>query len=386
MNLYIERDQLIRGLQRVQGIVERRTTNISLAHVLLSAETGDPGSVRMTATDTMVALVASYPARVEKAGELSVDAQAFFQIARALPEPSVHLVADHTNRLQISSGKSVFNIVGMGPEDFPPLPSRDEKSMLKVSGKDLRRLIDETHFSVSADDNRYGLNGAHLEEVSGSNGTARVRVVTTDGSRLSWSETGYEGKFGMGRRMLLPRKVLGEVKKLVESDDAAWDIAFGERSAQFHCSGSGGDGEGANNGVDLMVRLVDGEFPDYRQVLPSAFKRSIQLRTDRFADALRRVAIVATDRNHSVRFAFQEDGLVLSASNVDMGDAREEVPAEIQGQPLVTGFNLKYFQDILGATKSDRIQLEMGDALDPCIVRIPDRDDCEFVVMPMRME
>jgi len=135
-----------------------------------------------------------------------------------------------------------------------------------------------------------------------------------------------------------------------------------------------------------MVRLVDGEFPDYRQVLPSAFKRSIQLRTDRFADALRRVAIVATDRNHSVRFAFQEDGLVLSASNVDMGDAREEVPAEVQGQPLVTGFNVKYFQDILGATKSDRIQLEMGDALDPCIVRIPDRDDCEFVVMPMRME
>jgi DNA polymerase III subunit beta len=386
MNLYIERDQLIRGLQRVQGIVERRTTNISLAHVLLSAENtegSDTGSVRMTATDTMVALVASYPARVEKTGELSVDAQAFFQIARALPEPSVHLVADHTNRLQISSGKSVFNIVGMGPEDFPPLPSRDEKSMLKVSGKDLRRLIEETHFSVSGDDNRYGLNGAHLEEVSGSNGSPRVRVVTTDGSRLSWSETGYEGKFGMGRRMLLPRKVLGEVKKLVESDDASWDIAFGERSAQFHTEGSG---EGAKDGVDLMVRLVDGEFPDYRQVLPSAFKRSIQLRTDRFADALRRVAIVATDRNHSVRFAFQEDGLVLSASNVDMGDAREEVPAEVQGQPLVTGFNVKYFQDILGATKSDRIQLEMGDALDPCIVRIPDRDDCEFVVMPMRME
>jgi DNA polymerase-3 subunit beta len=301
----------------------------------------------------MVALVASYPARVEKTGELSVDAQAFFQIARALPEPSVHLIADHTNRLQISSGKSV------------------------------RRLIEKTHFSVSADDNRYGLNGAHLEEVSGANGSPRVRVVTTDGSRLSWSETGYEGKFGMGRRMLLPRKVLGEVKKLVESDDASWDIAFGERSAQFHTDGTS---EGAKDGVDLMVRLVDGEFPDYRQVLPSAFKRSIQLRTDRFADALRRVAIVATDRNHSVRFAFQEDGLVLSASNVDMGDAREEVPAEVQGQPLVTGFNVKYFQDILGATKSDRIQLEMGDALDPCIVRIPDRDDCEFVVMPMRME
>ena len=178
----------------------------------------------------------------------------------------------------------------------------------------------------------------------------------------------------------LPADVVREACEPVEHH---FGHAFGERSAQFHTDGAGA---GANDGVDLMVRLVDGEFPDYRQVVPSAFKRSIQLRTDRFADALRRVSIVATDRNHSVRFAFQEDGLVLSASNVDMGDAREEVPAEVQGQPLVTGFNVKYFQEILGATKSDRIQLDMGDALDPCIVTIPDRNDCQFVVMPMRME
>ncbi len=372
MELYIDRDELIRGLARVQGIVERRTTNPALAHVLLSAS-GE--SLRMTATDTMVALVADYAARVETEGDLSVDAQSFFQIARSLPEPTVHLELTSSNRLAVRSGQAQFHIVGMAADEYPPLPARDDRATLDVAGSDLCRIIEETLYAVSTDDNRYGLNGAHLEEITGEDSSARVRLVTTDGSRLSWSEAVYNGEFGMGRRMLLPRKALGEVRKLSSTEGERWDIAFGERSATF-----------ATRGLTFMVRLVDGEFPEYRQVLPEACKRTITLDRQAFSDALRRVSIVASDRNHSVRFAFETDRLVLTAQNVDLGDAREELPAGLEGEPLFTGFNVKYFQDILAATRSDRLLLELGDALDPCIVRLPDRDDALFVVMPMRLD
>ena len=372
MNLYIDREELIRGLSRVQGIVERRTTNLALAHVLLSAD-GDV--LRMTATDTMVSLVADYGARIEQPGEISVDAQSFHQIARHLPESTVHLKVEAGNRLAIVSGRSQFHLVGMNAEDYPPLPGRDDQPPLGVHGNVLHRIITETLYAVCQDDNRYGLNGAHLEQITAEDGTARVRMVTTDGSRLCFSETSYDGDFQMGRRMLLPRKALDEVRKLCEGDEGNWSISFGERSATFETSG-----------LTLMVRLVDGEFPDYRQVLPSAHKRRLVVDRVRFSDAMRRVSIVASDRNHSVRFAVESDKIILSAQNVDLGNAREELAAELEGEPMETGFNVQYFMDIIRHTAADKLLLEMGDALDPCIVRVPQRDDCLFVVMPIRLD
>lgn len=372
MDLYIDRAELIRGLGRVQGIVERHTTNLAMSHVLLSAS---ENNLRMTASDTMLTLVADYPARVDRPGELSVEAQTFFQIARTLLEPSVHLVLESANRLGVHCGNADFNVVGLGAEDFPPVPNPEQHASLTVPAESLRRVIEETLFSVSSDDGRYGLNGAHLEVVAGADGGSRLRVVSTDGSRLSWSETPYEGTFGMGRKMLVPRKALDQVRRLCDADGIAWTIAFGDRSASFSSPDS-----------NLVVRLIDGEFPDYRQVLPKGHTRAVELPRDRFADELRHVAIMASDRNHSVRFAFEEDRLVLSAHSVDTGDARTELPAEFEGEPLYTAFNVTYFQDILRVTKGETIRLEMGEALDPCIVRIPDRDDCLFVVMPMRLD
>ncbi|RME22205.1 MAG: DNA polymerase III subunit beta, partial [Deltaproteobacteria bacterium] len=168
---------------------------------------------------------------------------------------------------------------------------------------------------------------------------------------------------------------LGEIRKLAESDGEEWQISFGERSATF-----------STRSLTLMVRLIDGEFPDYRRVLPEVFRRTVRIARDSFAAALKRVVLVASDRNHSVWFAFEPDQLVLSADNIDLGQARETVPAELEGEPLNTGFNARYFLDILGATYSEELELQLVDALDPCIVRLPGRDDCLFVVMPMRLD
>ena len=336
MDLFIDREELIRGLSRVQGIVERRTTNMALAHVLLSAE---GNTLRMTATDTMVSLVADYVARVEQPGEISVDAQHLFQVAKHVPEATVHLKAEAGNRLAIHSGKSEFHLVGMAAEDYPPLPSRDDQAALSIAGTTLNRLIVETLYAVCLDDSRYGLNGAHLEEITSESGEARVRMVTTDGSRLSYSESAYSGEFNMGRQMLLPRKALDEVRKLCDGDEGAWEIAFGERSATFQ-----------TQGLTMMVRLVDGQFPDYRQVLPQSYKCRLVVNRMDFLDALKRVSIVASDRNHSVRFAFESNQLVLSAQNVDLGNAREEIEASLEGEPFETGFNISYFLDAVSYT------------------------------------
>ncbi|NOY24927.1 MAG: DNA polymerase III subunit beta [Oligoflexia bacterium] len=372
MDLYIERDELIRGLARVQGVVERRPTTQALSHVLLQAR---DGGLTMTATDSVLALVAQYVARVEEPGELSVDAAHFFQIARSLAEPTVHLQLQPGNRLAIRCGSAEFTVNGMAADEYPPLPARDDQAVLTVVGGDLRRLIEETLFSVSLDDNRYGLNGAHLEEITTDDGTSRVRMVTTDGSRLSVSEAPFTGEFGMGRHMLVPHKALSEIRKLVDADAESWQIAFGESSATF-----------STETLTLMVRLVNGEFPNYRQVLPGTVKRTVRVPRGAFSDALKRVAIVASDRNHSVRFGFEPDQLVLTADSVELGNARETVPAELDGEPLFTGFNVRYFQDLLGATQSDQLVLELVDTLEPCIVRLPERDDALFVVMPMRLD
>ena len=135
-----------------------------------------------------------------------------------------------------------------------------------------------------------------------------------------------------------------------------------------------------------MVRLVDGQFPDYRQVLPQSHKCRLVVNRIDFTNALKRVSIVASDRNHSVRFGFERDQLILSAQNVDLGNAREEISATLEGDPFETGFNISYFLDVMRQTTSDELALEMDKALDPCVVRIPGRDDCQFVVMPIRLD
>jgi len=263
----------------------------------------------------------------------------------------------------------------MGAENFPPRTPIDEHAELRITGGDLRRIIEETSFSVSTDENRYGLNGAHMEEVQAEDGRSRLRLVTTDGSRLSFSETNFDGTFEVNRKMLLPRKALSEIRKLVDDDTKIWHVGFGDREATFR-----------TDELILTVRLIDGEFPNYRQVLPDSSTRKVTVSREHFADVLKRVSIVASDRNHSVRFSFESDRLVLTAENVDLGETREEMRIDMDGEPMTTGFNVKYFQDILSATRSDQMELQLGNALDPCVVRLPERDDNLFVVMPMRMD
>jgi DNA polymerase-3 subunit beta len=377
MELYIDRDELLRGLSRVQGIVDRRNTpNPILSHVLLQATVGEGGAgrLRLTATDTEVAFIGDFVANVIEGGELAVHASNFFQITRVLPDNTVHLKRGPQNRLEVTSGPSWYKVLGLPGEDYPPLPEFDGRATMTINATTMRRLIERTSFAICPDDNRYGINGAHLQDV-GEDGVKRLRMVATDGHRLAYAEAPYEGELGIGPRLLLPRKAVSEIKKLTDGNDGDLTLTFGENAALIQ-----------DTTARFYFRLIDGEFPDYGPVIPSRPKRLVYIVRESFAAALKRVGLLAADKTRPVRFGFMPDNVVISAQNSDIGEAREEVPIEMDGTALEVGFNVRYFNDVLSVVGGERVLVELGDALSPAVLKEPDTGDSLFVIMPMRLD
>ena len=373
MELYIDRDAFLGGLSRVQGIVERRNTpNPILSHVLLQAS---EGRLRLTATDTEMAFIGDFPANVVTPGEIAIDASSLFQIAKVLPDQTAHLSLGGQNRVEVTSGSAWYKVKGLPGEDFPPLPDFDGRSTLKLPAGKLKWLIDQTGFVVCTDDNRYGINGAHLEIVDGADGTRMLRMVATDGHRLSYAQIPFDGELGMPARMLIPRKALGEMKKLCRKESQILELSFGESAALI-----------TSESERFYFRLIDGEFPDYRQVVPTSWQRRAVVMREVLNSALKRVAVLAQDNARPVSFSFEPTAVTISSSHVDLGDAREVVPMELEGDALAIGFNIRYFQEVLGTLTAERIVLELGDALSPALVREPDSENALLIVMPMRLD
>jgi DNA polymerase-3 subunit beta len=368
MDLFIERDELGRGLARVQGIIERRGTNPLLSHVLLHAR---DASLRMIATDNEIAYIGDLAANVSAQGQLAVDAANLFQIVRSLPEPTVQLVSTPNKRLELRSGRSHFKLPGQAAEEFPPLPAFDAKGTARLTEGVLRRLVEQTAFSVATDDVRYGLNGAHLEALQGGK---ILRVVATDGHRLAAADGPVDGQVVLQPRMLVPRKALGVLRKLLEGEDQIVELSFGESSIKL-----------SRPDQTFWFRMIDGEFPDYHAVVPTENKHRASMRRDELSAALKRVGIVQ-ERARAVRFAFGPADLEIEVQNVDRGEVHEVVPIELDGEPIQVGFNARYLGEVLGVLTGERVVLELAHPLAPCLVRDPDASDAFFVVMPMRLD
>ncbi len=371
MDLLIHRDELVRALARAQGIVEKRPTLqiLSAVHLQATAE-----GLRATATDKTMTVIADYQATVRPPGEVAVDASNFFQVAKVLSGDIVTLTLIDSGRLEVRCGASVFKLATFNAADFPVTPALDQARALMMEAAALRRVIDRVHFAVAPDDNRYGLNGAHVEDTAAATG-AVVRFVGTDGNRLCWAQAPYTGELGIGRKMLLPRKGLGEIRKLLEGYEGEVSLAFGDRAALLQFPG-----------VMVHVRLLEADFPDYRQVLPASYKRRVLVDREALREALRRVSILATDATNSVRFQFSSEGLVLTARKADAGDVREDVAIELSGEPIAMGFNARFVIEVLSVMEGGRVALELGEALAPCILKDMDDDNALFVVMPVRLD
>ncbi len=376
MELKIATSELSRALGRSQGIVEKKSTMPILSHVLLEAK---KAQLVVSATDLDLAVSSEHEngCEVLKEGSLAVSARHLYEIVRALPEQQVTLKKAHNNYLEVKSGPSEFRIVGLPAEDFPALPRFEKVPFADVDPAVLLDMIERTFFAVSNDETRYNLNGVFFEPSA-----EALRLVATDGHRLSLVEREMGATFGLKRGVILPKKGLQELRKLLSEAAESGDekpetkLGFVENSAIVR-----------RPGVILSMRLIEGLFPDYRQVIPKAGEKVVKLGRERFQETLRRVSLLSTDKAHAVKLELAKGTLKVLSQNPDLGEAKEEVPVEYGGDPLKIGFNARYVLDVLQVLKSKDVAFELADDLSPGVLRGADEADRGFtaVVMPMRI-
>ena len=369
MELTLRVPELLKALQRVQGIVEKKTTMPILANALFRS-TG-PEEITVSATDLEIGLVAQYEAEIPKPGAMTLGAKALYDIVRALPEATVNLKQAGNQWVEITCGKVKYRVVGMAAESFPSLPTFEEVPFFDLDPRVFKEMVDKTLYAVSTDETRYNLTGVYCEPIQGAQG---LRMVATDGHRLSVIERPTGEPPPMSEGVIIPRKGLVELKKLLDDAQEGGKLGFVENSAVF-----------VRNGITLTMRLVDGRFPDYQQVIPSNSTRRVRVGRQRFLDALKRTSLLSPDKAQGVRLDLTQNALALTANNPDLGEAREELDVDYEGDGLKIGFNFRYLIQVLEVLSEDEVELELTDELSPGVLRGTASEGYQAVIMPMRI-
>ncbi len=372
MKLIIERAALLKSLSHVQSVVERRNTIPILANVLIRAE---PSTLSLSATDMDLEIVESVAANVQAPGATTAPAITLYEIVRKLPDGSqVELDCTGDNgTLVLRSGRSKFQLGCLPVEDFPAMSGGDMPSRFLLSAKELRGLIDRTRFAISTEETRYYLNGIFLHATRTGN-TPVLRAVATDGHRLARVEMALpEGASGMPD-IILPRKTVGELRKLIDEASEDIELKLSESKIRF-----------AIDSIVLTSKLIDGTFPDYERVIPSGNDKVLQVDAKTLASAVDRVSTIATEKSRAVKFALDQGALTLSANNAEQGSATEEIEVNYRADRMEIGFNARYLLDITQQIEGDAAQFTLADAASPTIIRDAADGSALYVLMPMRV-
>ena len=375
MKATIERATLLRCLSHVQSVVERRNTIPILSNVLIEASEG--GTVKVTATDLDLQVVEHMSAAsVESAGAVTVSAHLLFDIARKLPDGSQVSLETAENRMDVKAGRSRFKLPTLPRDDFPVIVEGDLPTSFELPSKTLAELIDRTRFAISTEETRYYLNGIFLH-VSDEDQPV-LKAAATDGHRLArFTLPRPEGAEGMPD-VIVPRKAVAELRKLLEEKgEGAVQIDLSASKIRFTLGGEGG--------VVLTSKLIDGTFPDYSRVIPTANDKILRLDPRSFFEGVDRVATIATEKTRAVKMGLDKDRVTLTVTSPDNGTAAEELPAEYSADGFEIGFNAGYLKDILGQIDSDTVELHLADAGAPTLIRKDDKSPALYVLMPMRV-
>jgi DNA polymerase-3 subunit beta len=377
MQLTISKRELVRGLSRTQSVADRKSSMPILSNILLSTDGNK--ALRFASTDLYLSVTASAAAAVEAQGTVALPARTLFDIARQLPEGDVTIRALDLHAAEIRVGKVRFKIPGQPGKDFPSLPSPGKAEFADLPADDLGRLIALTHYSMSTDDTRPHLAGALLV------GDGKIlRMVTTDGHRLSKAEHKHEGGSMLSFEMLVPAKGVHELKRLAE--EAKSSAPKGEEgSARIGLATSGGHAFFKQRDELLSVKLADEQFPPYNKVIPKQQDRRVVIPRARLVEALKRISLVASDKSGSVRFHVAPGALRIGSENPDVGEGSEELDVDYAGEAVEIGFNARYLLDALGALAEDDVAIELGGALDPGVIKPVGTTDFIGVIMPMRI-
>lgn len=366
MKFSAPREILLEPLQAVIGVVERRQTMPVLANILIHAD--ETTGLSVTATDLEVELVASVDVQVEKGGEITVPGRKLLDICRALPDGAAVSFTLSGDKVTVRSGRSRFTLSTLPASEFPTVEDIKAQQKVEFPQAQLRRLIEKTQFSMANQDVRYYLNGMLLE-VAG----PIVRSVATDGHRLALCELTIDGADSNPQQVIVPRKGVLELQRLIGGEgECTLEIGTNHLRASL-------------GGIRLTSKLIDGRFPDYERVIPKESEAPMLADRVQLADGLNRIRILANEKYKGVRVELKPGSVTIQAHNPEQEEAEEEIEVQYDGAEMEIGFNVEYLIAALRALDAEAVRLEFRDAASSCLIQDPERRDCKYVVMPMRL-
>jgi DNA polymerase III subunit beta len=368
MNLTISKEQILTGLQAVQNVVGARTTLPILSNVLLRAE---KDSVEFTATDLDVSVVCSVEAKVKKPGGTTIPVKKLFGIVKELNGNEIEMETDEKNVTVIRCGPSYYKIHGLSADEFPPLPKFKDDKKVSLQQETIKAMLRKTKFAVSTDESRYVLNGIYFSLKD-----HKMTMVATDGRRLALADEEADISEKSSGEFIVPAKAVTELDRLLQEKGEA-EIKLGENQASFALK----DEKGFS--VLMITKLIEGNYPNYKQVIPTETKERIPLVREEFLQALRRAEIMTSEKANSVKLTFGKNSLAITANTPEVGEARESLAVNYKGKEMAIAFNPRYLIDALNALSEDEVFFELIDELSPGVLKI--NGPFLYVVMPMRL-
>jgi DNA polymerase-3 subunit beta len=366
MKFSIQREALLKPLQHVIGVVERRQTLPVLGNVLMNASRKN---IRLTATDLEVELQAQVAVSVTETGDITLPARKLLDICRTLPEAAQLDISVKKDRALVSSGKSRFTLATLPATEFPVIDKIKSARKFALQEKQLLHLIEATGFAMAQQDVRYYLNGLMLET-----GESLLRAVATDGHRLALCVLATDVGESDSQQVIMPRKGVQELQRLLENTDTELDIEIGSNHIRITTSE-----------LRFTSKLIDGRFPDYQRVIPKDLDKHLVLNRESLRQALTRTSILSNEKYRGIRLDISKNNVKIQAHNPDQEEAVEEVDARFDHDSVVIGFNVTYLLDVLNVIDSEEVEILLSDANSSALILQPGSDDCRYVVMPMRL-
>ena len=363
MKFSVSKEKLLAGLQTVQNVVSTRTTLPILSNVLLRA---DDGKLHLTTTDLDVGVSGGIDAQIDKPGATTLPARRLATIVRELPAAEVQIEIDSKNVASIRCGQSFFKILGLPEEEFPPLPKFEDAKIFTLNQQALRDALKKTSYAISTDETRYVLNGILFSFKE-----SKLTMVATDGRRLALVDLEVEFPRSQEVEIIVPTKCVTELGRLL-GDEGDVKMSVGENQVAFEIGGT-----------LLVSKLIEGNYPNYRQVIPGEAKERITLEREMFLNAVHRVSLLSSEKSNSVKLVFSKNNIEIAANTPDVGEARESLAVAYKGREFSIAFNPEFLQAPLRALSNDEVYLDLIDEMSPGVIKI--QSPFLYVLMPMRI-
>lgn len=374
-HLEIEKREFLKGLSLMQGIAGRKTTLPILSHIYLEWK---KNTLFLTGTDLQTGVQEALTGIVHEEGKASVSSKKLFEIVRELPEQTIQITKKDNHWIQLKCGKSLFNLAGLDPDDYPSLPSFQEKAFSKIPTTLFKEMIDKTAFAASNEESRYHLHGILLTQQR-SGGKEILRMVATDGHRLSLIDREGQMIRGVEKGVIIPKKGVLEIKKILGDKEGEGEMSIYVDNTHAFLKWE----------RSLMViRLIEGEFPEYDQVIPKQNDKKMKIGKETFYQSLKRVSTMISERAEGVKLSIQPNSMELSSNHQDYGDAKEEIDIQYNGTPMEINFNARYLMEALQSFDTEEVIMELKDEGSPGILRpdlSPSLSQQLSIIMPMRI-